>query len=292
MNSIGTMIRGNGIKRCEIVDEGLPCIRYGEIYTSYNLEFRKVFSKIPQQLYDSCKKIKHGDLIFTLTGENKPDIAKTIAYLGDTEIAAGGDLAIWSNHHMNPLYLSYLLYSPYMISKKISLATGDIIVHISVDKVGSFLVPIPPLEEQNKIVNRLKMLESLISKYSEKENELYALNSNIKEQLKKSILQYAIEGKLVQQDSNDEPASVLLERIREEKNKLIAEGKIKKDKNESIIYRRDNSYYEKCGSKTLCIDEEIPFEIPNDWGWIRLGKLTYNHGQKKPNCDFCYIFAI
>ena len=228
-------------------------------------------------------------MIFTLTGENKPDIAKTIAYLGDTEIAAGGDLAIWSNHHMNPLYLSYLLYSPYMISKKISLATGDIIVHISVDKVGSFLAPIPPLEEQNKIVNRLKMLESLISKYSEKENELYALNSNIKEQLKKSILQYAIEGKLVQQDSNDEPASVLLERIREEKNKLIAEGKIKKDKNESIIYRRDNSYYEKCGSKTLCIDEEIPFEIPNDWGWIRLGKLTYNHGQKKPNCDFCYI---
>ena len=289
MNSIGTMIRGNGIKRCEIVDEGLPCIRYGEIYTSYNLEFRKVFSKIPQQLYDSCKKIKHGDLIFTLTGENKPDIAKTIAYLGDTEIAAGGDLAIWSNHHMNPLYLSYLLYSPYMISKKISLATGDIIVHISVDKVSSFLAPIPPLEEQNKIVNRLKMLESLISKYSEKENELYALNSNIKEQLKKSILQYAIEGKLAQQDSNDEPASVLLERIREEKNKLIAEGKIKKDKNESIIYRRDNSYYEKCGSKILCIDEEIPFEIPNDWGWIRLGKLTYNHGQKKPNCDFCYI---
>ena len=273
MNSIGTMIRGNGIKRCEIVDEGLPCIRYGEIYTSYNLEFRKVFSKIPQQLYDSCKKIKHGDLIFTLTGENKPDIAKTIAYLGDTEIAAGGDLAIWSNHHMNPLYLSYLLYSPYMISKKISLATGDIIVHISVDKVSSFLAPIPPLEEQNKIVNRLKMLESLISKYSEKENELYALNSNIKEQLKKSILQYAIEGKLAQQDSNDEPASVLLERIREEKNKLIAEGKIKKDKNESIIYRRDNSYYEKFDNSERCIDDEIPFEIPDSWEWTKLGNI-------------------
>ena len=273
MNSIGTMIRGNGIKRCEIVDEGLPCIRYGEIYTSYNLEFRKVFSKIPQQLYDSCKKIKHGDLIFTLTGENKPDIAKTIAYLGDTEIAAGGDLAIWSNHHMNPLYLSYLLYSPYMISKKISLATGDIIVHISVDKVGSFLAPIPPLEEQNKIVNRLKMLESLISKYSEKENELYVLNSNIKEQLKKSILQYAIEGKLVPQDLNDEPATVLLERMHKEKEKLIAYKKIKKDKNESMIYRRDNSYYEKCGSKILCIDEEIPFYIPDNWEWARLGNI-------------------
>ena len=276
MNSIGTMIRGNGIKRCEIVDEGLPCIRYGEIYTSYNLEFRKVFSKIPQQLYDSCKKIKHGDLIFTLTGENKPDIAKTIAYLGDTEIAAGGDLAIWSNHHMNPLYLSYLLYSPYMISKKISLATGDIIVHISMDKVGSFLAPIPPLEEQNKIVNRLKMLESLISKYSEKENELYALNSNIKEQLKKSILQYAIEGKLVQQDSNDEPASVLLERIREEKNKLIAEGKIKKDKNESIIYRRDNSYYEKFDNIETCLNDKLPYDLPTGWDWCNVGNLFAN----------------
>ena len=273
MNSIGTMIRGNGIKRCEIVDEGLPCIRYGEIYTSYNLEFRKVFSKIPQQLYDSCKKIKHGDLIFTLTGENKPDIAKTIAYLGDTEIAAGGDLAIWSNHHMNPLYLSYLLYSPYMISKKISLATGDIIVHISVDKVGSFLAPIPPLEEQNKIVNRLKMLESLISKYSEKENELYVLNSNIKEQLKKSILQYAIEGKLVPQDLNDEPATVLLERMHKEKEKLIADKKIKKDKNESMIYRRDNSYYEKFDKCERCINDQIPFEIPNSWCWERLSSF-------------------
>lgn len=289
LNSIGAMIRGKGIKRSEIVTDGFPCIRYGEIYTSYNLKFEKAFSKIPQQLYDSCKKIKHGDLIFTLTGENKSDIAKTIAYLGDAEIAVGGDLAIWSDHHMNPLYLSYLLYSPYMISNKVSLATGDIIVHISVDKVGSFLAPIPPLEEQNRIVNSLKMLEPLISKYSEKEKELYELNSNIKEQLKRSILQYAIEGKLVSQNPNDEPASVLLERIHKEKEKLIAEGKIKKDKNESIIFRRDNSYYEKCGSKILCIDEEIPFEIPNDWGWIRLGKLTYNHGQKKPNCDFCYI---
>lgn len=272
------MIRGKGIKRSEIVTDGFPCIRYGEIYTSYNLKFEKAFSKIPQQLYDSCKKIKHGDLIFTLTGENKPDIAKTIAYLGDAEIAVGGDLAIWSDHHMNPLYLSYLLYSPYMISNKVSLATGDIIVHISVDKVGSFLAPIPPLEEQNRIVNSFKMLEPLISKYSEKEKELYELNSNIKEQLKKSILQYAIEGKLVSQNPNDEPASVLLERIHKEKEKLIAEGKIKKDKNESIIYRRDNSYYEKLGKNVISIDEFIPFDIPHNWMCTRLSNIANTLG--------------
>ena len=87
-------------------------------------------------------------------------------------------------------------------------------------------------------------------------------------QLKNSILQWAIQGKLVQQDPNDEPASVLLEHIREEKAKLVKEKKIKKDKNESIIYRGDdNSYYEKflASGEVKCIDDEIPFEIPQGW---------------------------
>lgn len=139
--------------------------------------------------------------------------------------------------------------------------------------IANTLVVIPPYNEQQRIVDKINELEPLIDKYKLIEEKLYKLNSSIKEQLKKSILQYAIEGNLVQQDPNDEPAFVLLERIREEKNKLVAEGKIKKDKNESIIYRRDNSYYEKCGSKILCIDEEIPFYIPDNWEWARLGNI-------------------
>ena len=101
-------------------------------------------------------------------------------------------------------------------------------------------------------------------------------------QLKNSILQWAIQGKLVSQDPNDEPASVLLERIRAEKAKLVKEKKIKKDKNESIIYRGDdNSYYEKfiATGEVKCIDDEIPFEIPQGWEWCRLGELiTYQNG--------------
>ena len=91
-------------------------------------------------------------------------------------------------------------------------------------------------------------------------------------QLKNSILQWAIQGKLVPQDPNDEPASVLLEKIRAEKARLTKEGKIKKDKKESIIYRgEDNSYYEKfADGKVVCIDDEIPFEIPNGWEWCRI----------------------
>ena len=99
------------------------------------------------------------------------------------------------------------------------------------------------------------------------------LNSNIKEQLKKSILQYAIEGKLIPQDPNDEPASLLLDRIYKEKQKLITEGKIKKDKNESIIYRRDNSYYEKLDKTETCIDSNLPFQIPDNWCWERLNSF-------------------
>ena len=94
-------------------------------------------------------------------------------------------------------------------------------------------------------------------------------------QLKNSILQWAIQGKLVPQDPNDKPASVLLEKIRQEKECLIKEKKIKRDKNASIIYRgEDNSYYEKmlATGEVKCIDEEVPFEIPKGWEWCRLGR--------------------
>jgi len=98
------------------------------------------------------------------------------------------------------------------------------------------------------------------------------------EDLRASILQAAIQGKLVPQDPNDEPASVLLDRIREEKHRLIKEGKIKKPKHESFIFRRDNHYYENIDGKEVCIDDEIPFEIPQSWSWTRLGSLVTKLG--------------
>ena len=104
------------------------------------------------------------------------------------------------------------------------------------------------------------------------------------DQLRKSILQQAIQGKLVPQDPNDEPASVLLERIREEKARLVEEKKIKKEKNPSVIFRgEDNSYYEKftLSGEVKCIEEEIPFEIPNGWEWCRLGDITSITGGKR-----------
>ena len=209
----------------------------------------------------------------TLTGENKPDIAKAVAYLGTETVAAGGDLAYWTAHGMNPLYLSYLLASPYVINRKVELATGDIIVHISGDKIGSILIPIPPLNEQMHIVEKIQEAEYQIRQYGEKEQELTILQRTFPEAMKKSILLQAVQGKLVEQDPADEPAEVLLERIRAEKQRLIKEGKIKKDKHESIIFRRDNSHYEKLNDTERCIDDELPFEIPESWCWCKIGSI-------------------
>ena len=118
--------------------------------------------------------------------------------------------------------------------------------------------------------NKIKEFEPFLDKYAQAEKQLNNLNTQFPDLLKKSILQEAVQGKLVPQDSSDEPASILLERIRAEKQRLIAEGKIKKDKHESVIFRRDNSHYEKRGSEEVCIDDEIPFEIPDTWCWSRL----------------------
>ena len=158
---LGIMIRGKGIKRDETSCQGKPCIRYGEIYTTYNEVFTEKKSFIPEELDAECLHISFGDIVFTLTGENKVDIAKAVAFLGEGNVAAGGDLAYWTKHGMNPLYLVYYMASPFCIDQKRSVATGDIIVHISTGKVGNFLVPIPPLAEQQRIV---KAIESVFKK--------------------------------------------------------------------------------------------------------------------------------
>ena len=140
--------------------------------------------------------------------------------------------------------------------------------------IKNHILPLPPLEEQKRIVRRIEFLEPYIEEYDKAETELSVLNETFPEQIKKSILQYAIQGKLVPQDPNDEPASVLLEKIEAEKQKLIKAGKIKKDKVESYIYKRDNRHYEKIDDKEVDITDEIPFEIPDNWAWTRLGNLV------------------
>ena len=145
---------------------------------------------------------------------------------------------------------------------------------ISRDDILSSLLPLPPLGEQQRIVDKFQSLLPLLDRYNATEIKLSDLNTGFPNLLKKSILQEAVQGKLVPQDPTDEPASVLLERIRAEKEQLIKAGKIKRDKHESIIFRRDNSHYEKLDGIERCIDDEIPFEIPANWRWVRFSEIA------------------
>ncbi len=171
-------------------------------------------------------------------------------------------------------YLYYFLKANVDTLKK--LGTGTTISYISQDKYRKFMFPLPPLEEQKRIVARIIELEPLIDGYNKTYDHLTKLDVELPVKLKKSILQQAVMGKLVPQDPNDEPASVLLERIRAEKQALIKASKFKKDKHESIIYRRDNSHYEKLDGVERCIDEDLPFDIPSNWEWVRLFNLGDN----------------
>ena len=147
--------------------------------------------------------------------------------------------------------------------------------NISREKLISHLMPVPPLVEQHRIVEEIQKLLPLIEKYSNSQTLQNKLNSEIKEKLRKSILQEAIQGKLVPQIASEGTAQELLEQIKTEKLKLVKEGKLKKSAlNDSVIFRGDdNKYYEQIGKKCLDITEQIPFEIPNSWTWARMGQV-------------------
>ena len=182
-----------------------------------------------------------------------------------------------------PLLFAYYLLATYE-NIFVKQATGTTFVAITAETVKKQLIPIPPLAEQRRIVDRLESLLPLVEAYGKAEAELSQLDAQFPDMLKKSILQDAVQGKLVPQNPNDEPAEALLKRIRAEKQRLIKEGKIKKDKHESVIFRRDNSHYENLDGVERCIDGEIPFEIPENWGWVRFGNISsYAETKQKVN---------
>ena len=168
------------------------------------------------------------------------------------------------------LYKNYLeIVMLAFLSKIVSKANG-LIPGLSRDVILNMTFPLPPFNEQTQIYHKSKEILSYTQQV-DKETEKLIDIINI---TKSKILDLAIRGKLIPQNPNDEPASVLLERIRTEKEELIKQGKIKRDKKESIIFRGDdNSYYEKIGNDIICIDEELPFDIPHNWSWCRLGNI-------------------
>ena len=197
--------------------------------------------KISKLAFNQCfnKQIsKAGTLIMSF----KLTVGK-VSLLGIDAVHNEAIISIYpyiSTNNTTKIYLFNLLGLLVKYCEKTDAIKGST---LNKEKLSKMLIPLPPLNEQQRIIDWIKQIEPLLQQYDKLEKQLTKLENEITDKLKKSILQYAIEGKLVKQDPNDEPASVLLERIKAEKEKLIKEGKIKRDKNESYIYQGDDKNY-------------------------------------------------
>lgn len=259
------LYNGRAFKPSDWTETGLPIVRIQNL----NNEFAP-FNYYDKPV-DNDVHLYGGELLFAWSGTPGTSFGAHIWKIGKE--------AVLNQHIFKLIFNENLLYKPYYmyalnerVGSLIKAAHGSAgLQHVTRGVFESTLIPVPPYAEQQRIVAKVEELLPYIEKYGKAENEASALNTTFPETLKKSILQWAVQGKLVPQDPNDEPASVLLERIRAEKEQLIKEGKIKRDKHESVIFRRDNSYYEKVGGVERCIDAELPFEIPESWEWCRIG---------------------
>ena len=233
----------------------------------------KVFTKYPDEEY-----MRDNDIVINSTGNGtlgRIGVFRDSDRIDDCIIVPDSHVTtVRVNAALISDYIYYALtyYQPYL-EKNCSGSTNQTELKPAV--IANLFIPVPPYAEQRRIVQKLSDVLPLVMVYNDKETALETYNNDFPSQLKKSILQYAVQGKLVPQDPTDEPASVLLECIRAEKEHLIKSGKIKRDKHESVIFRRDNSYYERVDGMERCIDDEIPFEIPESWEWCRLGTILY-----------------
>ena len=246
-----------------------PKIEEKSKYPYLNAKFLR--TKDNPEIKEKGRFIEKNTKVILVDGENSGEVFLTHAdgYMGSTF------RILHINSEMYDGYILKLLElwkTPLKKSKK-----GAAIPHLNKDIFNKILVGIPPINEQKRIINEINWIYPLINEYNLNKEKLDKLNSEFPDKLKSSILQEAIQGKLVPQDPNDEPASVLLEKIREEKERLIKEKKIKRNKNESYIFKENNHFYEKIGKNgnTICIDNEIPFEIPETWEWCRLNFVGF-----------------
>ena len=235
--------------------------------------------------------LQDGDLLFNRTNSAEL-VGKTAIFKGNRHVIYAGYLILLRPIKTHSEYLNYIFSSPYVRSYCKEVKTiGVQQCNINAEKVSQLLVPIAPFEEQMRIVDKIKEVLPSVDKYSISQYNLDLLNVSLSECLKKSILQEAIQGRLVPQIAEEGTAKELLEQIKKEKQKLVKEGKLKKSAlSTSVIFRGDdNKYYEQIGKHCEYITEEIPFELPASWNWTR-GKIVFMPMEStKPTSDFIYI---
>ena len=266
LGNIGETNIGLTYKPSDVTSDGVPVLRLNNIQNGqidYS-ELLYVSCAVPERAY-----AHKGDILICARNGSRALVGKS-AIVDADGMAFGAFMAIYRSS-CNP-YIQLFINS-YLFRGQLEGATTTTINQVTQEMLKRQLCPLPPIQEQLRIVQKYTELQPLIAAYSNAYDKAQILSTAFPEALKKSILQEAVQGKLVPQDPSDEPAEALLKRIRAEKQRLINEGKIKKDKHESVIFRRDNSHYEKLDGVERCIDDELPFEIPESWAWVRLGTI-------------------
>lgn len=269
LGDIGETNIGLTYKPSDISSKGTIVLRSGNIQKDkINLsDIVKVNLDIPES-----KKCYKNDLLICARNGSKKLVGKT-AIIDKDGYTFGAFMAIFRSRFNH--YIYYYLLSPLFRNEFDGISTTTI-NQITQENLNNRYIPFPPLNEQKRIVAKIEELLPFIEEYDKKEQKLTTLNQQFPDQLKKSILQAAIQGQLVAQDPNDEPASELIKRIQAEKERLISEKKIKKPKVKSGIVVRDGLPYEIINGVERCIADELPFEIPESWCWMRLSEICSN----------------
>ena len=216
---------------------------------------------------------QRNDLIFAREAP-----AGNIAVIYDEKVCLGQRTVLVRpiTHCILPQYLAYYILSPSSQQNLVDKSSGTTVAHVNLSDFRPYLVAVPPIKEQYRIVSKIVELIPLIEKHGYYDEKIQTLNKEIAGLLKKSILQEAIQGKLVSQIESEGTAHELLEQIKQEKQKLVKEGKLKKSALiDSVIFKGDdNKYYEQMGTKCIDISESIPFEVPIGWCWTRLSVIS------------------
>ena len=263
MQDVITFVNGRAYKKEELLTQGkYKVLRVGNFFTNNHWYYSDL--ELPEDKY--CY---NGDLLYAWSASFGPQIWE-------------GDKTIFHYHIWNVKYNTRVLFREFLYyfflfdkTQVKASTTGSTMIHVSMENMKPRLIPIPPVEEQKRIVCGIEDIMPFLEKYELLQSEKDILDESIEDALKKSILQEAIQGRLVPQLAEDGTAEELLEQVKTEKQKLVKEGKLKKPAlATSIIFRGDdNKYYEQIGKKCLDITEQIPFEIPNSWTWTRMGQI-------------------
>jgi type I restriction enzyme S subunit len=183
LGGLGTFKKGKGIKKDDVVSDGLPCIRYGEIYTRHHNYIKEFHSHIPRSIADGSQRLKKGDLLFAGSGETSEDIGKCVSFLGDEEAYAGGDIVLFSPVKQDSLYLGYLMNQPGINAQKSKKGQGDAVVHISAGSLAQLQISLPPLDEQTAIAAVLSDMDAEIDALQKRRDKTRAVKQGMMQEL-------------------------------------------------------------------------------------------------------------